>query len=93
MEKYSTECIELLEVNGIMLNGITWDKKDRIWIADTYAKGIHEYLIVKDGFKLNRFLNIDNAIDNLEYIEETNSLIVGLIPKLYNFFALDAFVK
>lgn len=43
IEKYNTDCKELLTVNGIMLNGITWNQKDIIWIADTYAKGIHEY--------------------------------------------------
>ena len=64
-----------------------------IWIANTYAKGIHEYKITKEGLKLNRFLQIHNAIDNLEYIKESNTIVVGLIPKLYNFFALDTFVK
>lgn len=69
-----------------MLNGITWNNKDTVWVADTLAKGVNEYQITNDTLKHTRFLNMMNAIDNMEYIEETNTLLVGLIPKLYNFF-------
>ena len=69
-----------------MLNGITWNNKDLVWVADTLAKGVNEYKITNEGLKFNKFLNMMNAVDNMEYIEETNTLLVGLVPKLYNFF-------
>lgn len=73
--------------------GITWDGKDRVWVADTVLKGINEYKLIDNGLQFMRFINIQFGIDNIEYEKETDSLIIGLIPKLYNFFTLSSYLE
>ncbi|CAK75411.1 unnamed protein product (macronuclear) [Paramecium tetraurelia] len=88
-------CKELLDapLTGVVLNGITWDRKNRVWAGDTIAKQLNEYEITPSGLVFKRFIDIENSIDNLEYDVDRNSLILGLIPKLHNYFSLDAFLK
>lgn len=38
--------------------GITWDGKDRVWVADTVLKGINEYKLIDNGLQFMRFINI-----------------------------------
>ncbi|CAD8128824.1 unnamed protein product [Paramecium sonneborni] len=89
------ECKELLDapLTGVVLNGITWDRKNRVWAADTIAKQLNEYEITNQGLIFKRFIDIENSIDNLEYDADRNSLVLGLIPKLHNYFSLDGFLK
>ncbi|CAK85542.1 unnamed protein product (macronuclear) [Paramecium tetraurelia] len=86
-------CKQLPNTSGIMRNGITWNKRDLVWVADSVEKGFTEYQIQGDELIFKRFVPVQNGIDNIEYQEERNSLIIGLIPKLYNYFQLDFFVK
>ncbi|CAD8097748.1 unnamed protein product [Paramecium primaurelia] len=98
-EKNSTiiqpTCIELLDpsLSGVVLNGITWNQKNLVWAADSIAKQLNEYEITNQGLVFKRYIDIENSIDNLEYDSERNSLILGLIPKMSNYFSLDGFLK
>ncbi|CAD8092875.1 unnamed protein product [Paramecium sonneborni] len=87
------QCKQLANTSGIMRNGLTWNKKDLVWVADSIEKGFTEYQIQGENLVFKRFVPVQNGIDNIEYQEESNTLVLGLIPKLYNYFQLDSFVK
>ncbi|CAD8184340.1 unnamed protein product [Paramecium pentaurelia] len=86
-------CKQIPNTSGIMRNGLTWNKKDLVWVADSVEKGFTEYQMKGDELIFKRFVPVQNGVDNIEYQEESNSLVIGLIPKLYNYFQLDHFVK
>lgn len=71
-----------------MVNGMTWDYKDRVWAAEPFLKGIWEYRVTKDGLDVERFIDIGSASDNVEYDSRSDSLYVGMIPKFNNLLAL-----
>lgn len=63
-----------------MVNGMTWDGKDRIWAAEPFLKGIWEYKLTPTGVDVVRLIDIGSSSDNVEYDPKLNSLIIGMIP-------------
>ena len=50
-----------------MRNGLTWNKKDLVWVADSVEKGFTEYQIKGDQLVFKRFVPVYNGMDNIEY--------------------------
>lgn len=50
-----------------MLNGITWNKKDTVWVADSIQKGFSEYKINNSSLVFARFVDTQSGLDNIEY--------------------------
>lgn len=50
-----------------MVNGMTWDYKDRVWAAEPFLKGIMEYKLTPKGLDIVRLIEIGSSSDNVEY--------------------------
>ncbi|CAD8161971.1 unnamed protein product [Paramecium octaurelia] len=87
------QCKKLQETSGNMLNGITWNRLNTIWVADSAQKGFSEYLIKGETLEFSRFLQTTTRIDNVEFQEETNTIIFGQGLQFSGFFSLLSFMK
>ena len=82
----NVECKPLENTKAVMVNGITWDKKNKVFIVDLIEKQINVY---KLNLSNSEVLTYQNSIqlsahaDNIEYDERTNQIYAGMIGKMY----------
>ncbi|EWS73305.1 transmembrane protein, putative (macronuclear) [Tetrahymena thermophila SB210] len=70
----STNCVAQLQTNSIMANGITWDGKDTLYLADTTNKFVKRYKITDNQLEQTGQVMLSFAGDNIEYDPETGYL-------------------
>ncbi|CAD8203420.1 unnamed protein product [Paramecium octaurelia] len=74
-------CKELLDapLTGVVLNGITWERKNRVWAGDKTAKQLYEYEITPQGLVFKKFIDIENSNSS-----QTNRFILLKIQNYQN---------
>lgn len=76
---------------SLMNNGITYDYKDLLYVAQPIERRIRVFKIMKNTptnveFKFVKDIDLGYAVDNVEFNKDTNSITAGIIGKVYGFF-------
>lgn len=63
------DCVKLDQTESSLVNGITWNKKDTVWVADSLKKEIAEYQLLDDddGLELKNKIKLNYSPDNVEF--------------------------
>lgn len=82
------ECVLVPNTEGLLNNGVVWDKKDKVYVADTSDKSVKEYMIVNKhkGFKnlslvLLRKFDVEYQVDNLAYDAENEKIYTAMFGR------------
>jgi len=81
-------CKQVENTEGIINNGIAYDNKDTIYVADVAKKQINVFKIINnqlDNLKLVDNIVVGYGIDNIHYDNEKEVLYVSLIGKIKDF--------
>ena len=70
---------------------MTWDGKDRFWVADSLLQEVLEFRLVNNEIVHHKNLKIGFGLDNVVYHKENDSLYLGMITRLNEFFDLERF--
>jgi sugar lactone lactonase YvrE len=74
-----------------MVNGMDWDGKENVWVADSIENKVTHYRYNKASprmlEKITEFAT-DGGVDNIDFDKEENKLYLGTVYRVYDFLAV-----